>query len=293
MGGCRHGVLRGAEKGGGAVRIQPDGVDRVKRHEAFREFAYPDTESDIARGVRAAKLKVRWGFMPANQIIQTLPPELRVLSGTPWTCGYGETQDVTPETRWGREEANQRLRLRVGWFEAQVLSGCRRDPNLNQLTAMTCLAYNIGVAAFKSSTVLRAHNAGDFAAAARAFHLFNKSRGRVITGLVNRRADEAALYARPVPDEMSDGAEDLADPPPQSVDPESSMAASPINRSAVVAGGTAAVGAVAETARTVADVKYSLSSLGDWLLPVLLVAVVGLCGFIVWERVRQRRGGWA
>ena len=79
---------------------------------------------------------------------------------------------------------------------------------------------------------------------------------------------------------------------PQSVDAESPMHASPINRAGVVAGGTAAVATVAETARTVAEVKYSVSSLGDWLLPVLLLVIVVLCGFVVWNRFNQRKEGW-
>jgi len=76
------------------------------------------------------------------------------------------------------------------------------------------------------------------------------------------------------------------------VDAESPMHASPINRAGVVAGGTAAVATVAETARTVAEVKYSVASLGDWMLPILLVLVVVLCGFVVWQRVNQRKEGW-
>jgi len=77
------------------------------------------------------------------------------------------------------------------------------------------------------------------------------------------------------------------------VDAESPMHASPINRAGVVAGGTAAVATVAETARTVAEVKYSVSSLGDWMLPILLVLVVVLCGYMIWQRWRQRSQGWA
>ena len=49
----------------------------------------------------------------------------------------------------------------------------------------------------------------------------------------------------------------------------------------------------AETARTVADVKYSTQALGDWLVPVLLIVVVALCGYVVWMRVNQRKQGWA
>lgn len=50
---------------------------------------------------------------------------------------------------------------------------------------------------------------------------------------------------------------------------------------------------VAETARTVADVKYSASALGDWLIPVLLICVIGACGYMIWQRISQRKGGWA
>lgn len=53
-----------------------------------------------------------------------------------------------------------------------------------------------------------------------------------------------------------------------------------------------AVATVAETTRTIADVKYSTASLGDWLLPVALVLVVALCGYIVWNRYNQRKEGW-
>lgn len=80
---------------------------------------------------------------------------------------------------------------------------------------------------------------------------------------------------------------------PQAVDPESKMTSSTINRASVVAGGTAAVATITEVTRAVADVKASVSSLGDWLLPVLLVVVVCLCGYIVYERLRVRKEGFS
>lgn len=283
------------------MRTTAEGLDFIRRHEAFREFAYPDPYSPLAVACRKKGIKLRWGFMPAAQLIATLPNDIRDLHGNPWTCGYGETKDVTHETRWTREEALQRLRMRVGEFEAGVLRLCTLEPNLNQLMAMTSLAYNIGLGAegrkggFRTSTVLKAHNRGDFEAAARAFHLWNKAGDppKPVAGLTARRADEAALYMRVVPDEMLDGSDDLVEPPSQMVAPERPMTESTINRAGVVAGGTAAVATVAETARTIADVKYSVASLGDWLVPILLVLVVVLCGYIVWERVKQRKGGWA
>ena len=64
----------------------------------------------------------------------------------------------------------------------------------NELGAMTCLAYNIGIAGFARSSVLRLHKAGEKAAAESAFKLWNKQAGRVLNGLTRRRAAEAALY---------------------------------------------------------------------------------------------------
>ena len=80
---------------------------------------------------------------------------------------------------------------------------------------------------------------------------------------------------------------------PQTVDAERPMTASTINRASVVAGGTATVAAVTETVNTVNGLKYGVSQLGDWLVPALLVAVVCLAGYIVYERWQQRKGGWA
>lgn len=63
-----------------------------------------------------------------------------------------------------------------------------------EMGAMVALAYNIGLAGFARSSVLRLHKAGDKAGAARAFGLWNKQAGRVLNGLTRRRAAEAALY---------------------------------------------------------------------------------------------------
>ena len=208
------------------------------------------------------------------------------------TIGYGFTDGVKIGDRMTREEADARLVEELRPYEMAVWQGCTREPNQNEFDAMTLLCFNIGPAGFKRSTVLKAHNRSDCQAAARAFGLWNKSGGKVYAGLTKRRAEESALYLTPMPDDMSDPPEGAIEAMPQTVDAESPMHASPINRAGVVAGGTAAVATVAETARTVAEVKYSVSSLGDWMLPILLVLVVVLCGFVVWQRVNQRKEGW-
>ena len=206
------------------------------------------------------------------------------------TIGYGFTDAVQMGDTMTLSEADARLIEELRPYEMAVWQGCINEPNQNQFDAMVLLCFNIGPGGFKKSTVLKAHNRGDHQAAARAFGLWNKSGGKVYAGLTRRRAEESALYLTPVPDDVSDP---ITPEMPQRIDPESTMPQSSINRAGVVAGGTAAVATVAETARTVADVKYSVASLGDWLVPLLLLAVVVLCGYVVWQRVKQRNGGWA
>lgn len=69
------------------------------------------------------------------------------------------------------------------------------------------------------------------------------------------------------------------------------VATSTINRAGVAAGGTAAVATVAETACTVSEIKYSAQSLGDLLVPMLLIAtcaeMVELAGLV--QRVQNHR----
>lgn len=67
-----------------------------------------------------------------------------------------------------------------------------------QFGSLVSLCYNIGVGAFKRSSVARHHKGGEYAAAANAFAAWNKARvGGVlqpVAGLTRRRAAEAALY---------------------------------------------------------------------------------------------------
>lgn len=236
------------------MRLSNPSRERLKRLEGFRSKAYIPVPGDVP------------------------------------TIGYGFTHGVKMGDVMTRAEADARLIEELRPYEMAVWQGCTNEPNQNEFDAMVLICYNIGIAGFKRSTVLKAHNRGDHQAAARAFGLWNKSGGKVYAGLTKRRAEESALYLTPIPDDVSDP---ITPEMPQRIDPESTMVESPINRAGVVAGGTAAVATVAETARTVADVKYSTQALGDWLVPVLLMVVVALCGFMVWQRIRQRREGWA
>ena len=214
-----------------------------------------------------------------------------------WTIGWGETDGVSPGDTCTQQQADQWLLEGLTERAAQVRKLCTEWPNDHQLGAMVSLAYNIGVPALAKSSVLRAHNAGDTAGAARAFGLWNKAKVggvlAVLPGLTTRRAHEAALYLAPEPGEPHM-------PLPQAVAAESHLAASPI---AQVGGGTVATGGALGLASlgdqvgpitTVVDTaKHWAEQLGLQPLMLLAGALVVGGGVVVYQRMRQRRGGWA
>ena len=217
-----------------------------------------------------------------------------------WTIGWGETDvdKARPGATCTQAEADQWLLSDLQSRTLQVVSLLKLHAEPNQLGALVSLAYNIGLGALAKSTALRAHNAGDAQAAARAFALWNKATvGGVLTvlpGLTARRAAEAALYLKPEPDAP-------AERMPQAVATESTIAASPIAQGGAVtagAGVVAGLGGVSDHIGPVGAVLTQakgvvIDTLGvpaQWFLPALLV---GIGAVVVWNRVKQRQGGWA
>lgn len=114
------------------------------------------------------------------------------------TIGWGCTENVKLGMVWTEAEAQAALLREIAKFENAVNTSVTVEMNQNEFDAMVSLAYNIGAAGFKRSSVLRRLNKGDRAGAAKAFHMWNRGGGRVLKGLVSRRAREAALFLKPV-----------------------------------------------------------------------------------------------
>ncbi len=79
-------------------------------------------------------------------------------------------------------------------FESQVRKLVSVLLNEAQLGALVSFTYNVGVGAFKSSTLLKMLNAGDYVGASLQFARWNKAGGKVLKGLTNRRLAETALF---------------------------------------------------------------------------------------------------
>ena len=132
-----------------------------------------------------------------------------------WTIYAGCTEGVKPGMIVTEDEGEAMFRGELAKFEKAVERLVTCDMNQCQFDALVSFAYNVGVGGLSKSSVLRHFNAGRLDQAAKAFLLWNKGGGRVLKGLVRRRAAEAALFLDK-PDEPEIEAEpDM----PQAVEP--------------------------------------------------------------------------
>ncbi|MDI6865775.1 lysozyme [Thermodesulfovibrio yellowstonii] len=115
------------------------------------------------------------------------------------TVGYGHV--VTPEERYKfvrgitKEEAEELLRQDLAKFEVGVraqLKGVRLHDYC--IDALTSFAYNVGLFAFKSSTLRRLILQGELTDAAEQFLRWVYAGGRKLRGLELRRRAERELF---------------------------------------------------------------------------------------------------
>lgn len=111
--------------------------------------------------------------------------------GVPTVC-YGETRVAM--RRYSDDECLAMLNKGVREFAEPVAKCTPAIANRPyQLAAATSLAYNVGVAGYCKSTADRRFDAGDLKGGCEALKFWNKAGGRVVQGLVNRRAAEYRL----------------------------------------------------------------------------------------------------
>lgn len=117
----------------------------------------------------------------------------RDIVGVKTVC-YGETQNVQ-NRRYSDSECRSMLEKALQSRYMEPVLKC--TPTLAgqpyQLAAASSLAYNIGTPAYCKSTAARQFNARNWIAGCKAIGRWNMAGGRVVQGLVNRRADEVRL----------------------------------------------------------------------------------------------------
>jgi lysozyme len=144
--------------GGGNMGISLAGLAAIKKHEGYRATPYKDVA----------------GF---------------------WTGGYGhkleawEHKETRTEEEWTRILAQD-----VATAETAVNNLVKVPLEQYQFDALVSFVYNVGVGAFRRSTMLKLLNQGNYSAAAGEFSKWVKAGGKTVQGLVNRRTAEANLF---------------------------------------------------------------------------------------------------
>ena len=106
-----------------------------------------------------------------------------------WTIGYGHTSGVKQGDAITQEMADSYLRHDLERYERYVKWNVKHALNQNQFDALVSFTYNCGIANLK--TLVRNRNVEQIG---KAILLYNKARGKVLTGLVKRRQAEHDLY---------------------------------------------------------------------------------------------------
>lgn len=123
-------------------------------------------------------------------------------AGVP-TIGFGSTAyadgkrvKLTDPPLRTVEDANTLFKLTIEPYIATVNVFVKVELSQGQFDALVSLVYNIGIEAFKGSTLLKKLNARDYEGAAAQFDRWVRSNGKVSPGLVARRARERKVFER-------------------------------------------------------------------------------------------------
>jgi len=144
------------------THVSPQGVDLICGFEGLELKAYDD-------GVGVCTIGYGTTIYPHGKAVQ-----------------YGDTCTI--------EQAKNYMQYDLRRFEQAVSAAVNVPLNQNQFDALVSLSYNIGIGAFKNSTLLKLLNASDYHAASHQFDVWIKAGGKTVQGLVNRRAVEKTLF---------------------------------------------------------------------------------------------------
>lgn len=140
-----------------------DIVEKLKEYEGFREYLYDDQAGNF-------------------------------------TIGYGHKVDMNnePLLRVTKEQAHNLLIDDINIARDAVIKSVQIPISSNQLLALTSLVFNIGVNAFKKSSLLEHLNLGHFLAAANEFpkwQYITVDGVKIMSpALAKRRQDEMAIF---------------------------------------------------------------------------------------------------
>lgn len=118
-------------------------------------------------------------------------------TGGVWTIGVGHTgPEVVKGLSCTMEQVTKWLAEDVREAEDAINRLVKVPLTQNQFDALVSFVFNVGVNAFKGSTMLQKLNGKDYVGASNQFPRWNKDNGRVITGLTKRRLLEQSVFQK-------------------------------------------------------------------------------------------------
>lgn len=114
--------------------------------------------------------------------------------GDPWTIGYGSTgKGIVKGTVWTQEQALEALEDHLRYFlkGLYLLSPSLRLQPVKRVAALLSFVYNLGLGAYRVSTLKKRVDAGDWAGAREEIVKWDKASGKVMKGLTRRRQAES------------------------------------------------------------------------------------------------------
>ncbi len=121
-------------------------------------------------------------------------------TGNVWTIGYGHTSVAGPPRVYAgmaidQPTADSILAADLASVEIEVAHLVTAPLNQAQFDALVSFQFNTGWLNHSGCSLLQHLNAGNYDVADADFALYDESGGQVLTGLVNRRKGEAAMFA--------------------------------------------------------------------------------------------------
>lgn len=153
------------------MKLSTNGLNVIKKYEGLRLKAYDDLQPNVT-------------ITKASQVKGTL------------TIGYGHTGGVKVGDTITKERAEQLLTSDTGWAQTSVNQVVKVSLTQNMFDALVSFVYNVGSTAFRTSTLVEQLNKGQYEKAASEFLRWNKSAGKVLSGLVKRRKEESTLFLK-------------------------------------------------------------------------------------------------
>lgn len=193
--------------------------------------------------------------------------------GGKWTIGYGHVNGAREGMRITEPVAEDWLRRDLAQAELAVDTAVKVALSDNQFGALVSFVFNVGVNAFKRSTLLRKLNAADYDAVPAELLRWTKAGGRQVPGLVNRRNAEIGLWSK---------GSRVAPAPVRPAEPHRPVVSGKTARGVAIGGTVAAVLSQAgDLAAPLTSLRYALTGLEGWELVGIAALAAGIA-LAVW-----------